>query len=106
MRRTALVIFMWLSPLVPAVAQAHGSAQWIQDGAYKGGDSGNVHCCSPTDCHVICPAAVQWEESTVTVIFDDGSRAIFPKLGVHPSKDMDYWACATRCLFLPTTAGR
>lgn len=94
-----------------SVAWGYGDASWIQNGQYSGGEYGNTHCCGPQDCGVIYPVSVQWGEKYVTVTLEDGTKFETPKLGVHPSKDWNFWLCRAnqpgrgRCFFIPSSAG-
>jgi hypothetical protein len=86
-------------------ASAHDLAEWINEGDYRG--PGGIQCCGPHDCGIIHPTAARVRsDGSVEVMLPDGQSWVVLPEGVHWSKDLDYWACARRCLFMPGLAAR
>lgn len=89
-----------------AAANAHGDAQWIQDGGYL--TAVDTPCCGQEDCARIPAGIVRpLDGGRYAVILDNETHVIGPK-GVHRSIDREYWLCrfpnqAPRCLFIPFT---
>lgn len=100
----AVVIILVFGLLL--AASAHGDAQWIADGNFKGADGRS--CCGPTDCHRLAPDAVTYRPGTFTVLHD-GRALPFAEALTRLSPDADWWVCAVpgfvRCLWRPAIGG-
>lgn len=96
-------LILLISFLTLGVAHAHGPAQWIQDGQYRGQDG---LCCGETDCGWISQRDVHATDrgfevrGAVHVVPPDGKAftyqvdEIVPYSEAQPSPTGDYWRCA------------
>jgi len=90
-----LAILLW-----PAIAWAHGAAEWIGNAGYR--DKNGAHCCGPTDCAVAAPGEIEripggWIHVPTGTALMDGD------VGIYPSIDPQLWRCVRdgrlKCLF-------
>lgn len=92
------IILAIAGALFLGTAQAHGPAQWIQDGAYRNA-VGDL-CCGERDCSELA-------DGDVTIIaagyFIKSLNETVPFHDATPSPDGRYWRCAwggkRRCFF-------
>ena len=97
--RLSIAAALWF----PAVALAHGSADWIMaEPRYR--DAAGIHCCGPQDCAVAPPGTVVqtldgWRVNATGRLFRDGDRDLYDSI------DGQIWLChrdgRDRCLFVP-----
>ena len=115
MRHTnALVISLFL--VLVAEAQAHGPAEWIQNGGYK--NSAGELCCGERDCVELEDDQVKVTPGGYRVVLPQSQRAPGYIVGIHdelvpfnettPSPDGKYWRCAwngmRKCFFAPPSS--
>ena len=96
-----------ISVLMSTPVMAHGDAEWILQGGYKGANGAS--CCGPRDCLVVEGrfAPNGW---VITNPLTRQSHAItIDTPGVHATPDGQYWGCwvqpeiasVPRCIFVP-----
>lgn len=89
--------------LATAGAQAHGPAQWIQDGGYK--NAVGELCCGERDCAELADGDVVPIEGGY---FIKSLKETVPASQASPSPDGRYWRCywggKRKCFFAPPGA--
>jgi hypothetical protein len=92
---TGLGILMMLS-----LAEAHGPAQWIQDGGYA--NAVGELCCGEHDCFELSDGDVKITSAGYFVV---SIKETVPFSEATPSPDGRYWRCqwggARKCFFAP-----
>lgn len=78
--------------IAPAMAHAHGEAQWIQDNPQYLRQESTLHCCGPTDCERAPPGSFHrvpggWRVKSTGQFFPESRR------GTYPSPNLDAWWC-------------
>ena len=84
-------------------ASAHGAAEWIQRGDYKGPDG--ISCCGVSDCHRLDNSAVRTSEEGYVIQWNV-LRLVVPFNQVRWSENNYFWIClrpdlTPRCFFAP-----
>lgn len=112
----SLVAALALAVLSASATQAHGPAQWIQDGQYKNA-VGDL-CCGERDCGLYVGGKIEHVPGGYQVNADfqvgegDAAQVIridafIEEQNATPSPTGDYWACSwggkIRCFFAPMT---
>lgn len=97
-RRFILAAFAGSTML--SLANAHGPAQWINDGNYK--NAAGELCCGEQDCAELASSDVSITANGYFVI---SIRETVPFNEAQPSPDGHYWRCqwggARKCFFAP-----
>lgn len=111
----ALWIVALLAGAIAPAAQAHGPAQWIEQGRHK--NAANELCCGERDCGekiagtvVATPDGYQ-VNATFRIVTPSGEvieeqvQEFVPAADATPSPDGSYWRCrwggARKCFFFP-----
>jgi len=102
MRYNNVIIIFVLLVLV-AEAQAHGPAEWIQNGGYK--NAAGELCCGERDCTELTDTDVKVTAAGYYVVpFNE----TVPYNQATPSPDGKFWRCAwngmRKCFFAPPNA--
>jgi hypothetical protein len=99
-----MIVAAFLLCAVPA--QAHGPAQWIQDGHYK--NAVGELCCGERDCFELADADVKTRPDGYHVTLHPSGGdvvEVIPYSEATPSPDGKYWRCqwggSRKCFFAP-----